>query len=129
MKNFFTSMFGALVALIIFFAGGALVMFIVFAAIAAAGRSEKPVHFENGSYLTFNTSVNITDAPPPFDKAALARLFGGDEEAHTVQLRQLTKALHAAAKDSRISGVFMTGNLAHLGYGGYLYFTERTRCP
>lgn len=109
-------MFGALVALIVFFVGGAVVFFIIVGAIAAAGR-DKPVAFEKGSYLVFNMSVNITDAPPPFDKAALMRFLGGDEDAHTMQLRDITRSLRAAAKDDRIAGVFLTGHVAGEGYG------------
>lgn len=116
MKNFFTSMFGALVALIVFFVGGAVVLFIIVAAIAAAGK-EKPVAFEKGSYLVFNMSANITDAPPPFDKAALVRLMGGEDDAHTVQLREITRSLKAASMDDRIAGVFLTGHVTGVGYG------------
>src|SRR6185295_7713740 len=38
----------------------------------------------------------------------------------TIQLRNVTRALHAAAKDKRIAGVFLTGSLSPVGYGsGY----------
>lgn len=116
MKNFFTSMFGALTALVLFFLGGSILLVVVFAALAAAGR-EKPVVFEKGAYLVFNMSVNITDAPPPLDRAALARLLSGDDETHTLQLRQITRSLKAAAKDDRIAGVYLTGHVSGAGYG------------
>lgn len=112
MKNFFTSMLGALVALVIF-AGGCLFLFVGFiAAIAAMGGGEKITpDLERGSYLVLDLSTNITDAPPPIDFGGL----GGREE--TLQLRTITRALHAAAKDSRIAGVFITGGLSPAGYG------------
>jgi len=116
MKNFFTSMFGALTALVLFFLGGSILLVVVLIALAAAGR-EKPVAFEKGSYLVFNMSVNITDAPPPFDRTALTKLLGGDDEVHTMQLRQITRSLKAAAKDDRIAGVYLTGHVAGSGYG------------
>jgi hypothetical protein len=61
MKNFFTSMLGALVALFIF-SGGAFVVFVGFVgAIAAMGGGEKVTpEFEKGAYLVFDLSTNIT---------------------------------------------------------------------
>ena len=112
MKNFFTSMLGALVALIVF-SGGCLLLFVGFiAAIAAMGGGEKLTpELERGSYLVLDLSTNITDAPPPID-------FGGlGHREETLQLRTITRALHAAAKDSRIAGVFITGGLSPAGYG------------
>jgi protease-4 len=113
MKNFFTSMLGALAALVIF-AGGCGLLFVVFLmAIAALGGGEKMgPSLERGAYLVFDLSTNITDAPPPIDFGALR---GGHDS--TLQLRTVTRALHAAAKDSRIAGVFIVGGLSPAGYG------------
>jgi protease-4 len=113
MKNFFTSMLGALAALVVF-AGGCFVLFLGFLmAIAALGGAEKAApSFERGSYLVFDLSTNITDAPPPIDFGSLR---GGRED--TLQLRTVTRALHAAAKDSRIAGVFITGGLSPARFG------------
>src|ERR1019366_1497603 len=112
MKNFFTSMLGALAALVIF-AGGCLVLFLGFLmVIAALGGNKGAPEIERGSYLVFDLSANITDAPPPID---FGMLRGGRED--TLQLRTITRALHAAAKDNRIAGVFITGGLTPSGYG------------
>jgi protease-4 len=115
MKNFFTSMLGALVALFIF-SGGAFLLFVGFiGAIAAMGGGEKAAPtLEKGSYLTFDLSVNITDAPPPIDFSSLR---AGHNDS--LQLRTVTRALRAAAKDERVAGVFVTGDLraANLGSG------------
>ncbi len=113
MKNFFTSMLGALTALLIF-AGGCFVLFFGFLmAIASLSGGEKSAPgLERGSYLVFDLSTNITDAPPPIDFGALR---GGRDS--TLQLRTVTRALHAAAKDSRIAGVFITGGLSPAGFG------------
>jgi protease-4 len=112
MKNFFTSMLGALVALVVF-SGGCLFLFVGFiAAIAAIGGGEKMTpELERGSYLVLDLSTNITDAPPPIDFGGLGR------REETLQLRTITRALHAAAKDNRIAGVFITGGLSPAGYG------------
>lgn len=121
MKNFFTSMLGALVALILF-AGGCFLLFVGFiGAIVAMGGGEKAApDFERGSYLVFDLSTNITDAPPPVDFGAL----GGGRES-TLQLRTVTRTLHAAAKDDRIAGVFIVGDLHPADFGsGYAALKE-----
>ena len=122
MKNFFTSMLGALVALIIF-TGGGLLLFIGFiGAIAAMSGGNKPVTVESGSYLVFNLDANITDAPPRVDFSVFT---AGDNRPEALQLRTVTRALHAAAKDNRIAGVLLTGSLSPAGYGnGYAALKE-----
>ncbi len=120
MKNFFTSMLGALVALVIF-SGGCFLLFIGFlAAMAAIGGSEKAApELERGSYVVFDLSTNISDAPPPVDMSA----FGGRSD--TLQLRTVTRALRAAAKDDRVAGVYITGDLSPAAFGsGYAALKE-----
>ena len=103
MKNFFTSMLGALVALILFALGGVLLL-IGFAG-AVASMSQKSVSVDRGSYLVIDLASNVTDAPPVFD----FHVFGGEHKP-TLQLRTITRALRAAAQDDRIAGVFIKGD-------------------
>lgn len=119
MKNFFTSMLGALVALTIFSVGCLLLFLGFIAAMAAAGGGERAPAFERGSYLVFDLSTNISDAPPPVDLSVL----GGKRD--TLQLRTVTRSLRAAAKDDRIAGIFITGDLAPMAFGsGYAALKE-----
>lgn len=114
-------MLGALVALLIF-SGGAFVLVIGFVgAIAAIGGGEKATpELERGAYVVFDLSTNITDAPPPIDFGSL----GVARDDH-LQLRTVTRALRAAAKDERIAGVFVTGGLRPASYGsGYAALSE-----
>ena len=119
MKNFFASLFGSLVALIIFFGGCAFIGFVFLVAMAAMGQ-RRPAAVPQGSYLVFDLSANIQDAPPEFDGSAMfGPLFGG-ERMTTLQLRTVTHAIRAAANDSRIAGLLITGNLRPVNYGsGY----------
>lgn len=120
MKNVFTSMLGALIALLVFSVGCVLLFIGFLAAMAAMGGADKShPAFERGSYLVFNLSTNISDAPPPVD----LHLFGGRQDA--VQLRTVTRALRAAARDERIAGVFITGDLEPDAFGsGYATLKE-----
>lgn len=120
MKNFVTSMLGALVALIIF-SGGCLLLFIGFiAAIAAMGGGDKAApELEKSSYLVLDLSHNISDAPEAIDLAAIGA------RSDTTQLRTITRSLHAAATDDRIAGVFITGELTPAAFGsGYAALKE-----
>jgi protease-4 len=111
MKNFFTSMLGALTALIVFAAGCVVLAVGFFAVMAAIGSAHKGAPaFDRGSYLVFDLSTAISDAPPPVDMGVFQR---GNE---TLQLRTVTRALHAAAQDERIAGVFITGDLSSAAF-------------
>ncbi|MEO6245522.1 MAG: signal peptide peptidase SppA [Opitutaceae bacterium] len=120
MKNFFTSMLGTLVALLIFSVGAVLLGFGLMAALVAIGGADKSSpSFDRGSYLVFDLSTNIADAPAPIDLSIL----GGKSES--LQLRTVTRALRAAAKDDRIAGVFVTGDFTPASYGsGYAALKE-----
>ncbi|HTQ31080.1 MAG TPA: signal peptide peptidase SppA [Opitutaceae bacterium] len=112
MRNFFTSLLATLAALWIFLAGLVVLLLIFFAAVAALG-GKSGVAVEPGSYLVFDLTANITDSPPPPDLGGL----GGDGDNQTLQLRTVTRALRAAARDDRIAGVYLTGSFDPLGYG------------
>ena len=120
MKNFFTSMLGALVALIIFSVGAVLLSFGLMAALVAIGGNDKATpSVERGSYLVFDLSTNIADAPAAVDLSFL----GGPPDS--LQLRTVTRALRAAAKDNRIAGVFLTGDFTPASFGsGYAALRE-----
>jgi protease-4 len=120
MKNFITSMLGALVALVVF-ATGAVLLFIGFiGALIAMGQQKKAPAVESGSYLVFDLSTNITDAPPPFDLGDFSQ-----GRTDTLQLRSITRALRYAANDGKIKGLLLLGNLSPGGYGtGYAALKE-----
>ncbi len=121
MKNFFTSLLGSLAALVIFTCGGLLLFILFVGAIAAMSGPKKPATMESGSYVVFDLDANITDAPPRVDFGVLTH----DDRPDTLQLRSVTRALRAAAKDDRVAGVLLTGSLAPSGYGtGYAALKE-----
>jgi protease IV len=120
MKNFFTSMLGALVALLIFSLGACVMFFGFLGLIAALKNSDKAPAVASGAYVVLDLSVNITDAPPRFS----FEMFE-DNPLKTMQLRTMTRALRAAAQDDRIAGVFIKGSIQPTDFGsGYAALKE-----
>lgn len=116
MKNFFTSFFATLSALLVCLVGGALFFFFLLGVIVASAE-KKPVMVQNGSYLVFDLAANIQDAPQQAEGLEeLMEAFGG-ESRRQLQLREVTRAIQAAAKDDAIKGLYLTGNMRPLGYG------------
>lgn len=115
MKTFFASLLGTLAGLVLFLFGGALLFILLIGVMAALG--EKPVAVEDGSYLVFDLTADIADAPPQFDSAAFRALFGEEDGPQLLQLRNVTRALRAAATDDRIAGVVLHGSFQPAGYG------------
>jgi protease-4 len=120
MKGFLSSLAGTLVGLIVFSVGIVLLAAGAVAALVALGGRESAVPaFDKGSYLVLDLSTNVTDAPASLDLGA----FGGGRES--LQLRTITRALRAAARDERIAGVFLTGDLSPADFGsGYAALQE-----
>lgn len=126
MKNFFTSFFATLSALLVFCFGSVVVFFIFIGVLAAIG-GDKKVTVTPGSYLVVDLNANIQDAPEQmegFEKFAEA--FTGRSNS-TLQLRQVTRALEAASKDSDIVGVLLRGQLSPVGYGTSLASLREVR--
>jgi len=116
MKNFFTSFFATITALLVFLMGGCLLIFLLLGALVAMGQ-KKPVEVENGSYIVFDLSANILDTPEQnegFDEFMEA--FGGEARSR-LQLRQVTRAIQAAASDKSVKGLYLTGSFQPMGYG------------
>lgn len=118
MRNFLSSLLGALAAMVIFAVGAGVLFVVLLLAISAVG--EKPVAVESGSYLVVDLSANFQDGPPEIDFGALS-----GNRLETIQVHTATRALRAAADDSRIKGVLIIGSVMPEGYGsGYVALGE-----
>jgi protease-4 len=124
MKNFFSSFFATLLALLVFLGGACLLGFVLLAAIAASGN--KPVTVEKGSYLVLNMSVNLQDTPEQNeDLVEFMEALGDGSGPRPLQLRAAVRAIEAAANDDAIAGLFLTGNFRSMNYGsGYAALRE-----
>ncbi len=127
MKGFLKTFFASFFALVLFF--GCLFVFGILAFVGLASsaslRPKADVKVEKGSYVVFDMSANLTDAPAPSEgQQAFSRLLG-NEERHALSLRRTLDGLGAAAKDDRIAGVFLRGSFQPGNYGsGYAALKE-----
>ena len=102
----------------VLFAIGCLAVLIVLLAIVCALAGGAKHKIPDKSILVFNLDTRITDRPTDESAQTMARLFNPGQE--TLQLRAATIALHEAARDTRISGLYLHGNLRAEGYSsGY----------
>ena len=116
MKSFFQTLFATFLALVLFSILAVLLSIGVVVGLAKIFSKQEP-KIENGSFLVMDLSVNITDTPVSFQSSkALAQLLGRND-ADTVSLRALLAALHEAADDKRIGGIFLHGSFTPEGYG------------
>lgn len=124
MKNFFTSFFATLTALLVFLLGSFVLAFLLLGALIALGQ-KKPAAVQDGSYLVFDLSANILDTPSQTEgMEEFIEALGGESRGR-LQLRQVTRALEAAAEDKAIKGLFLTGSLQGGNYGsGYAALRE-----
>ena len=110
MKDFFKSFFAALLALMV--AGGAA--FLLFLGVLAAiGSSGKPT-VPNKAVLVFDLDTSLSDGErePEPGEALSEALSGG---SHSQALPAAIEALDRAASDSRITALFLSGNLRGAG--------------
>jgi len=112
MRNFLSSLLGGLAALVIFFTGLCFFCLVFIIVLASQGSKERTTQVEQGAYLVLKMDANVLDAPPQLD---LRDLGAGVNDSY--QLRQLTNTLRAAASDSRIGGLFLTGSFTPAEYG------------
>ncbi|GAB1487766.1 signal peptide peptidase SppA [Opitutaceae bacterium] len=115
MKHFFASLLGTLVAFLLLAFGAVVVTVGVLGVTAMMGN--RTVQVEDHSYLVFDLSVNVTDAPPQFDSNAVVQALTGGGDPATLQLRLATEAIGRAAEDSRIAGILLVGEMTPAGYG------------
>ncbi len=116
MKNFFQTLFASFLALVLFSIIAVLLGVGLVVGLAKLASRQEP-RIENGAFLVVDMSVNITDTPVSFESSkALAQLLGRND-ADTVSLRALLAAIHEAAADKRIGGIFLHGSFTPEGYG------------
>ena len=93
---------------------GGLVAFWV--AIAASTRDTEPT-VEASSVLTLDLSQPITDANPAASaREVIGSALGGSGRENSIALRSVLESLEQAAKDKRIVGLYLSGNIQGTGF-------------
>ena len=111
MKDFFKSFFATLLALMV---AGGLAVILLFGLLAAIGSSGKPT-VPGKAVLVFDLDTSLTDGErdPEPSEAISEVLRGGGSRSQA--LPAAIEALDRAAADSRITALFLTGNLQGAG--------------
>jgi protease IV len=108
MRDFLKYTFASLAGLILFFSLG--VGGLLFLLIAAASRDPGP-QVKDKTVLVFDLSLNITDTKPVSSTSqALGEALSG-EGVDSITLQTVLSSLQEAAKDDRIVGLYLHGNM------------------
>ena len=111
MKDFFKSFFATLLALMV---AGGLAFVLFFGLLAVVGSSGKPT-VPGKAVLVFDLDTSLSDGDRDTDPSeAISEAMGGGG-ARTQVLPVAIEALDRAASDSRITALFLTGNLQGAG--------------
>lgn len=103
---------------VILFAIGGLAVLGLLLMLAVCLLTSSGQKIADKSVLVFDLEKQVTDRPVDDSAGALARLFGRGTPA--LQLRAATTALHEAAQDKRITGLYLRGRIVPSGYSsGY----------
>lgn len=107
MRDFFKSLFASLTALTLF-TGAAFVLMLVL--LAAAGASSKPVVPAKTVVVLNLDGTLVEEVEDPNPSEALGAALNGTG-GRRFALGDLLEGLQAAAKDDRVAGLYLTGNL------------------
>lgn len=111
MKSFFKSFFATLLALIV---AGGLTLVLCIGLVAVLSSSGKPT-VPGKAVLVFDLGTSLTDGERDLEPGeALSEAMGG-EGGHSQALPVVIEALDRAAADSRITALYLTGNLLGAG--------------
>ncbi|NWJ40187.1 MAG: signal peptide peptidase SppA [Geothrix sp.] len=111
MKDFLKSFFATLLALMV---AGGLAFVLFFGLLAVIGSSGKPT-VPGKAVLVFDLDTSLSDGERDTEPSeAITEAMGGGG-AHSQVLPVIIEALDRAASDSRITALFLTGNLQSAG--------------
>jgi protease-4 len=120
MRDFFKYTFASLFALVLFVTLGCGGLIFLLITLSVASRGAVP-RVEDKTILTFDLSTDITDSTLGLNPGEVVRdAFAGDQPSQSIALRTVLDALETAAKDDRIVGLYLYGNINPAGRGSGL---------
>jgi protease IV len=117
MRDFLKYTFATFAGIVLFVTLGMAGLAALLFAIASSTRETGP-EVERNSILTFNLSQEITDSSTTTEPGALVEAaLSGDQPGRSISLRLALESIQAAAKDDRIVGLLLYGNIEPTGSG------------
>ncbi|MFM7423714.1 MAG: signal peptide peptidase SppA [Elainella sp.] len=127
MRDFLKQTFATLTGIFLFLTLSAAGLTVLLVAITAASR-EASTRVEQDSILTLDLSQEITDANPENSASdVIGQALSGSSPRNTIALRTVLETLEQAAKDDRIAGIFLSGNVNSTGSGSGLATLQEVR--
>jgi protease IV len=117
MRDFLKQTLATLTGIVLFLTLSAAGLTVLLVAITAASR-EASTRVEQDSVLTLDLSQDITDANPSSNPGeVIGQALSGNSPRNVIALRTVLETLEQAAKDDRIAGIFLSGNINPTGSG------------
>lgn len=127
MRDFLKQVFATLTGIFLFLLLSATGLTVLLIAITAASR-EASSRVEQDSILTFDLSQEITDSNAENDPSeVIGQALSGNSPRNTIALRTVLETLEYAAKDDRIAGIYLSGNVSPVGLGSGLATLQEVR--
>lgn len=121
MKSFFLRVLFNVAASLVSFG----ILFLIMIGILVMIGGGERMSVRDNSLLVLDLGVSINDSPGGSGLNEVMEQMLGGERATRVSLREMVQTLHAAAEDSRIRGLVITGSLVADNYGsGYAALRE-----
>jgi protease-4 len=123
MRDFLKQILATVVGLALFTAMSVGGLAALLFSVAFFSRDTAP-DIESGTMLTFNLSQPISDGQGD-EGNVLSEAISGNRSPQTMPLRTVLTTLERAAKDERIAGLYLSGNISSAGLGsGYATLRE-----
>ncbi len=127
MRDFLKQTFATLTGIFLFLTLSAAGLMTLLIAITAASR-EASSRVELDSVLTIDLAQEITDASAANNPGqVIGQALAGNSPRNTIALRTVLETLERAAKDDRIAGIYLSGNISSVGLGSGMATLQEVR--
>lgn len=127
MRDFLKQTFATLTGIFLFLTLSVAGLTTLLIAITAASR-EASSRVEPDSILTLDLAQEITDASFSTNPGeVIGQALSGNSPRNSIALRTVLETLERAAKDDRIAGIYLSGNINSVGSGSGLATLQEVR--
>jgi protease IV len=127
MRDFLKQTFATLTGIFLFLTLSVAGLTVLLIAITAASR-EASSRVEQDSILTIDLAQEITDSSSTTNPGeVIGQALSGSSPRNAIALRTVLETLERAAKDDRIAGIYLSGNINPTGLGSGLATLQEVR--